>query len=264
LLVLAVVLEVVRSADEPGCAVPDCEAAPDCGADADCGESPDWPDGGTYIAGAVAPVPAQPASTAAAATASAHETGERLIDSCITGPHFSASESAQRPVCVVRARPNAPNTQNQVLRAPLIARTFSGTGPYEHVRYDGYLQRLQGYPLGPEQIDAFRREAGNHFGFIIYAHSRTGDDSEHSFLAHFSNATLTLPNGNVLNATQRVLFGPSADFYDVGSFREQRYTGSLTYRFAVSATSCPTDGTLQVRDGYGHAYRFPVDFSRYR
>jgi hypothetical protein len=136
--------------------------------------------------------------------------------------------------------------------------------PYEHVRYDGYLQRLQGYPLGQKQIDAFRREAGDHFGFIIYAHSRTGDDSEHSFLAHFSNATLTLPNGNELKATQRVLFGPSADFYDVGTFREQRYTGSLTYRFAVSATSCPTNGTLQFRDGYGHAYRFPVAFSRYR
>jgi hypothetical protein len=137
--------------------------------------------------------------------------------------------------------------------------------PYEHVRYDGYLQRLQGYPLGPKQIDAFRREADNHVGFVIYAHSRTGDDSEHGFLARFSNARLLLPSGAALAATQRVVFGPSADFYDVGTFRERRYTGSLTYRFAISAGSCPTNATLQFGDGDGRAYNFaPVGFSRYR
>jgi hypothetical protein len=124
LLVLAVVLEVVRSAEAPDCcAVPDCGAAPDCGADTDCGASPDWPEGGTYIAGAVAPVPAQPASAAAAATASAHEAGERLIDSCITGPHFFGMRECTTPrdalYALVRPR-RIPKTRYFALPSSLV------------------------------------------------------------------------------------------------------------------------------------------------
>lgn len=136
--------------------------------------------------------------------------------------------------------------------------------PDEHLRYDGYMQALQGFTLGAAQVERFRREANGRFGFIVYAHSKTGGDAEAKFLAKFSNAELTLPDGRVLKASERAYFGPSPDFYDVGTFREERYTGSLTYRFTAPGGRCPQAGVLRFRDGAGRAYRFPFDLSHYR
>jgi hypothetical protein len=136
--------------------------------------------------------------------------------------------------------------------------------PYERVRYEAYLQKLQGLPLGGALLARWTREAGGRFGFVVYAHSRSGEESERTFLARFSPATVTYPDGTKLVSAERVVFGPGPDFYDVGTFRDTRYTGSLTYRFAAPHGACEARGTLRFRDAYGRAYAFPFDLRRYR
>jgi hypothetical protein len=134
--------------------------------------------------------------------------------------------------------------------------------PYEHVRYDGYMQRLQGLPLGAVQIDRFRRDADGRYGFMVYAHSRTDDRAEAGFLKKFSNASVQLANAVTLSAVERAYVGSTPAFYDVGTFREERYTGSLTYRFPAPPSGCAPTGVLRFRDGRGHTYRFSFDLSR--
>jgi hypothetical protein len=136
--------------------------------------------------------------------------------------------------------------------------------PYERVRYEAYMQRLQALPVTPVQIERWRRAASGRFGIIVYAHSRTGADGEQRFLAAFSPATFTLTGGTRLAPDERIVFGPSPDFYNVGTFREQRWTGSLTYRFHDPPATCKPKGTLQFADGYRRTYRFPLDLSKYR
>ncbi len=134
--------------------------------------------------------------------------------------------------------------------------------PYERVRYEAYLQRLQDLPLGAARVARWRRDAQGRFGFVVYAHSRTGDDTERRFLARFSNATVAPASGPAIAAGERAVFGPAPDFYDVGSFREERYVGFLTYRFAPAR--CEATGTLRFRDAGGRQYAFPFDLRRYR
>lgn len=136
--------------------------------------------------------------------------------------------------------------------------------PYERVRYDGYLQALQGLPVDDPHVERWRREAAGRLGFVVYAHSRTGAEREHGFLARFSRAELDLPAHAPRAPAERAIFGPSVDFYDVGTFREERYTGSLTYRFADPPGACPRRGTLRFRDAQGRAYAFPFDIARFR
>ncbi len=132
------------------------------------------------------------------------------------------------------------------------------------MRYEAYLQRLQDLPLGPAQVAGWARAAGGRFGFIVYAHSRSGAEGEKRFLARFSSATVERPGATALRADQRAIFGPGEDFYDVGRFRDARYTGSLTYRFTARGGACRPAGTLRFRDGAGRAYAFPFDLRRYR
>jgi hypothetical protein len=136
--------------------------------------------------------------------------------------------------------------------------------PYERVRYEAYMQRLQALPVTPGRIEGWRRSASERFGFIVYAHSRGEAKAEERFLAAFAPATVTLSDGTRLTAAERIVFGPSLDFYTVGTFREQRWTGSLTYRFPLPPKNCKPNGTLAFADGRGRQYRFPFDLSKYR
>jgi hypothetical protein len=52
------------------------------------------------------------------------------------------------------------------------------------------------------------------------------------------------------------------DFYDVAAFREQRWVGSITYRFPMPR--CSELGSVRFADGYGDTYRASFDLSRYR
>ena len=119
--------------------------------------------------------------------------------------------------------------------------------PYERVRYDAFLQALQGLPVRPNDVARWRRHAQNEFGFLVYAHSRS--ETDRRFLQRFVPAP-------------SVHFGPSLDFYDVGTFREQRWTGSLTYRFPARA--CDARGTFAFAGPYGKRYRFAYDLGAYR
>ncbi len=135
--------------------------------------------------------------------------------------------------------------------------------PYERVRYEAYLQRLQGLPLGVAEIERFRREAEGHLGFVVFGHSRSGETDDRTFLARFTDAQFAL-GAALIPATQRTTFGPSLDLYDVGTFREERYTGSVTYRFAIAEPGCSGRGTMTFRDADGRPYAFVVDLSHYR
>lgn len=132
--------------------------------------------------------------------------------------------------------------------------------PYERVRYEAYLDRLQGDRVTPEAVAKMRHDALPEIGFLVYAHSRSEDDR--GFLAGFHSAFIIPSGGSRITNRQTVRFGPSDDFYDVGTFREQRWVGSITYRFALK--SCSQRGTLHFSDGYGRHYAFPFDLTRYR
>lgn len=119
--------------------------------------------------------------------------------------------------------------------------------PYERLRYQAYLQALQGFSVPPAMVQSWRLQAQNQIGFIIYAHSRS--ETDRTFLQQF-------------RPRPAVEFGPSNDFFDVGNFREERWVGSITYRFPTR--DCMERGAFSFIDPYGTRYRLPFDLTAYR
>lgn len=132
--------------------------------------------------------------------------------------------------------------------------------PYERVRYYGYLHRLQGDRLTPALEHQLYEQARNRLGFVVYAHSKTAADR--TFLSHFSRAALAVGGAPPQTPVDRTIFGPSSDFYDVDTFREARWVGSLTYRFPLPP--CASRDTLRFFDGAGDPYAVSFDLRRYR
>jgi hypothetical protein len=133
--------------------------------------------------------------------------------------------------------------------------------PYERVRFESFLQTMQGTPLATAALARLRETAARHYGFIVYSHSRDGDDRD--FLSRIGNASIAFGTGRTLAPVDVERFGPANDFYSVGDFRELRWTGSVTFRFTAS-TPCAAIGTFRFTDGYGRAYAYPFDFTRYK
>lgn len=127
--------------------------------------------------------------------------------------------------------------------------------PFERVRYEAFLDALQGSAVTPALVESLRRDAQGRLGFLIYAHSKRDDDRR--FLRAFRSGTLTVGT-HAAEAAESGVFGPSLDFYNVGSFREQRWVGSFEYRFDV--TGCIDRGDVRFTDGYGN--RYDVRFTR--
>jgi hypothetical protein len=153
----------------------------------------------------------------------------------------------------LRAQPDLPGIDAVIVETP-----------YERVRYNAYLTRLQGFHVTTAEVQQWRRESAGHLGFIVYAHS--ADEKQEKFLAQFHPATVMLRSGSTLAPAERAIFGPASDFFDVGSFREERMVGSLTYRFADApgAAGCDYVGTLRFSDGSGDAYAYPFDLRLFR
>lgn len=127
--------------------------------------------------------------------------------------------------------------------------------PFERVRYEAFLYALQGTAVTPALAESLRREAQGHLGFLVYAHSKSEEDR--TFLRSFRPATLNA-DGRTFAAAQSNAFGPSLDFYNVGTFREERWVGSFDFRFAV--TGCAASGEVRFADSYGD--RYDVRFKR--
>ncbi len=131
--------------------------------------------------------------------------------------------------------------------------------PYERVRYYAYLHRIQGDSITASLVQQLYADARRRLGFVVYGHSKTDDDR--TFLSHFTSAQLTGTDASEISLEQAI-FGPSDDFYDVGAFREQRWVGSLTYRFTLPR--CASQYTVTFADAYGDRYAIPFDLSRYQ
>lgn len=123
--------------------------------------------------------------------------------------------------------------------------------PYESARYQSYFDALQG--------DATKRSR-DRFGILVYAHSRSELDRE--FFDHFHQPTLTLGDGTRLLPAGFQVFGPSTDFYDVDTFREERVVGSISFRFALPMCAGPM--RFDLTDAYGNHYRVRFDLRTYR
>lgn len=132
--------------------------------------------------------------------------------------------------------------------------------PYERVRYEAYLYRLQGERVGPARVRSLYDDARDRLGFLVYAHSAREDD--HAFLTQFRRPSLTLEGGSPRAPTATSIFGPASDFYDVGTFREERLVGSISYAFTLPACAGPAH--FNLRDGYGDRYNVRFDLARYR
>lgn len=131
--------------------------------------------------------------------------------------------------------------------------------PYERVRYYAYLHRLQGDTVTGALVKRLYLRARNRLGFVVYAHSRS--DTDRTFLNGFGDPLLD-ESGTVERPLARSIFGPSSDFYDVGSFREQRWVGSLTVRFGLP--HCAGNERFTISGPYGLRYAVPFDLLRYR
>jgi hypothetical protein len=131
--------------------------------------------------------------------------------------------------------------------------------PFERVRYEAYLDALQGTPPSRGTVVTMAREARKSLGFLVYAHSRT--ELDRTFLSRFRPARIALSNGETLADIDVVRFGPSQDFYDVGTFRESRWVGSITYRFVFA--QCSAKGIVRFTDGYGRTYSLPFVLARF-
>lgn len=111
-----------------------------------------------------------------------------------------------------------------------------------------------------------RRESAGTIGFVVYAHSRS--DHDRGFMGAYGPAAISLAGNRHLNAHDVIRFGPSSDFYDVGDFRDARWTGALTYRFALPSglrdAPCSIAGTLHFSDGHGHSYAHRFRLAQYR
>lgn len=132
--------------------------------------------------------------------------------------------------------------------------------PYERVRYEAYLSWLQGDQITPPRVAIFYSHARDRLGFLVYAHSRSELDQQ--FLTQFHEPTLITSDGTAFVPNTSSVFGPSSDFYDVGTFREERFVGSITYGFALPPCAGPM--TFELVDGYGTRYRVAFDLRRYR
>ncbi len=132
--------------------------------------------------------------------------------------------------------------------------------PYERVRYEAYLYRLQGEPISTTRLATLFADARDRLGFLVYAHSRSELDQR--FLTQFRPPRLTLYDRSVSMPISSSIFGPSSDFYDVGTFREARFVGSISYGFALPACAGPM--RFDLTDGYGDRYSVPFDLRRYR
>lgn len=130
--------------------------------------------------------------------------------------------------------------------------------PYERVRYNAYLDALQGKALDAREIARLGDDARSMLGVLVYAHGK--DEQDRRFLANFRRATLHTA-GRTFEPRSIVRFGPSEDFYDVGSFREARFTGSVTFRFDEPA--CAGPATAYFEDAYGRRYRIDFDARRF-
>lgn len=130
--------------------------------------------------------------------------------------------------------------------------------PYERVRYNAYLDALQGKALDTREVARLGEDARSSLGVLVYAHGK--DEQDRRFLQAFRHATLHTA-GRSFEPRSIVRFGPSEDFYDVGSFREARFTGSITFRFDEPA--CAGPATVDLEDAYGRRYRIDLDTRRF-
>ncbi len=138
--------------------------------------------------------------------------------------------------------------------------------PYESLRYESYLNALQDDTTKPwykrrrYRSQVVQLGAQDRFGILVYAHSRTEIDRE--FFNHFHQPTLTLDGGTQLPPAGFQIFGPSTDFYDVDTFREERIVGSISFRFQLPMCAEPMQ--FELTDAYGNHYRVRFDLREYR
>lgn len=155
--------------------------------------------------------------------------------------------------------------------------------PFERLRSEAYLARLEAKPLSGEQAATFARGLSGKLTFRVYSHSpypveeeeeqwqrayRTDrisfdEDRAKSYLDFYKPATLTVA-GRTYTA-RPVLDGPYRDNFTLPSGEaDARNLGVVFYTF--DARTLPTSGafTLSFRDSRGKVYRLEGNLSQHR
>ena len=169
-------------------------------------------------------------------------------------------------------RPNSPEIDGVVL----------GT-PFERLRYEAYLARLEGTPLTATQASAFARTLDRKVTVRVYSHSpfsvadedeqwqlayntnkiKANPDREKSYLDFFKAATMTVA-GRTYTA-QPAVDGPYRDNFTLPSGEADfRNLGVVSYTFTIP--NMPASGTfsLAFKDSRGVPYTLSGDLSKYR
>lgn len=169
-------------------------------------------------------------------------------------------------------RPNSPEIDGIVL----------GT-PFERLRYEAYLARLEGNPLTAAQATTFARTLDHKITVRVYSHSpysvadedeqwqlaynadriKANPDRAKSYLDFFKAATMTI-GGRAYTAAPSV-DGPYRDNFTLPSGEADfRNLGVVSYTFTVP--NLPASGAfkLSFKDSRGVPYALSGDLKQYR
>ncbi|WP_295816361.1 hypothetical protein [uncultured Deinococcus sp.] len=169
-------------------------------------------------------------------------------------------------------RPNSPEIDGIVL----------GT-PFERLRYEAYLARLEGNPLTAAQATAFARTLDHKVTVRVYSHSpfsvadedeqwqlayrtdrvKANPDREKSYLDFFKSATMTVA-GRTYTAAP-VVDGPYRDNFTLPSGEADfRNLGVVNYTFDLPTMPVSGTFTLAFKDSRGVPYTVSGELSKYR
>ena len=136
--------------------------------------------------------------------------------------------------------------------------------PIERERWASYFLTIQGKVVTPQAVKKEANLTVGQIAFIVFAHSQSGDETDQAFLKQFGSARLTL-NSQVLTPVDVVRSGSSRNNYrDAGGQVVFRWTGTLTYRFAVPPGLSAAKGELHFVGAAGKAYDLKLDLAQYQ
>ncbi|GHF36719.1 hypothetical protein HNQ07_001287 [Deinococcus metalli] len=169
-------------------------------------------------------------------------------------------------------RPNSPEIDGVVL----------GT-PFERLRYEAYLARLEGKPLTTAQATAFAQKLNHKITVRVYSHSpysvadeeeqwqlayktdriKANPDKEKSYLDFFKPATMTVAGRKY--AASPSVDGPYRDNFTLPSGESDfRNLGVVSYTFDIPNLPASGPFTLSFKDSRGVPYTISGTLQQYR
>ncbi|MBI1417489.1 MAG: hypothetical protein GC146_09740 [Limimaricola sp.] len=143
--------------------------------------------------------------------------------------------------------------------------------PRQRLLSNAYLTYFQDKTLSTGDARKMADNLAGKIAFRVFAHAPSLAPDQRHFLQDFGQATLTLTNGQALQARPADLSNPAEDFFILANGNHVfRWLGAFSYVFdlgpvAQNAQSLAAlKGTLTFTDSGGRTYTHDVDLGQYR